>query len=219
MTTGQFIRNRRKELGLTVQQLADRCGVSKMTITRWENGSTDTIKQPMIVTLARALSVPPIRIVFPDETERNTDPSTSSNIYDIKRVAVFDEIGTIRAGYGGCIDEIPTGAQVQIPLDMLGRRDKSDYFVLAVHGQSMSPMFLEGDRILCYRTESVDPDAVAVVVLGQDEATLKKVHYEIGKPWVDLVPINKDYPTRRIQGSDLDYFRIYGKVVKLIRDI
>ena len=42
--TGQFIKNRRKEIGLTQQQLAEKLEVSEKTISKWEcgNGFPDT---------------------------------------------------------------------------------------------------------------------------------------------------------------------------------
>ena len=39
MKIGQFIRDRRIELGMTQQQLADRLYVSRQTVSRWESGT------------------------------------------------------------------------------------------------------------------------------------------------------------------------------------
>lgn len=38
MTWGEFIKARRLSLGLTLQQVGDRCGVGKSTVRKWENG-------------------------------------------------------------------------------------------------------------------------------------------------------------------------------------
>ena len=37
---GSFIMNRRKELGLTQQQLADKLNISFQSVSKWENGMT-----------------------------------------------------------------------------------------------------------------------------------------------------------------------------------
>ena len=101
---------------------------------------------------------------------------------------------------------------------MLRGRKKEDYFTLCVKGNSMYPKLIEGDTILCLRTDSVDSGELAVIIYDGDEATVKKVVYETGKDWLELVPINPEYPVKRIEGADLTQCRVLGKVVKLIRD-
>ena len=101
---------------------------------------------------------------------------------------------------------------------MLRGRPKEDYFTLCVKGNSMYPKLIEGDTILCLRTNSVDNGDIAVIIYDGDEATVKKVVYENGKDWLELVPINPEYPVKRIEGTDLTQCRVLGKVVKLIRD-
>ena len=44
MTTGERMKHRRKELGLSAEYVADKLGVSPSTIYRYENG--DIEKQP-----------------------------------------------------------------------------------------------------------------------------------------------------------------------------
>ena len=51
-----------------------------------------------------------------------------------------------------------------------------------------------------------------------DEATVKRVRYKVGE-YIELVPSNPEYKTRRIQGEDLNECRILGEVVKLMRDV
>ena len=40
----EMIRSRRKELGLTLLQLAEKTGVREATVQRWESGNIKTIK-------------------------------------------------------------------------------------------------------------------------------------------------------------------------------
>ena len=83
----------------------------------------------------------------------------------------------------------------------------------------MYPKFLEGDNLLCLRTDSVDPGSIAVVLYDGEEATVKKVNYVQGEDWLELIPNNPEYVTKRISGEALNQCRILGKVIKLIRDI
>ena len=141
------------------------------------------------------------------------------NVYDVDGLVTFEEIGTICAGFNGSLNETLTGEIVEIPLSMISGGHKEDYFVLRVQGNSMYPRILEGDRILCKRCSSVDSGSFAVVLYDGECATVKRVHYVNGEDWLELIPINPEYTTKRIEGIDLEQCRILGKVVKLIRDL
>lgn len=78
---------------------------------------------------------------------------------------------------------------------------------------------MEGDTLLCLRTDSVDSGTYAVILYDGDEATVKKVNYVQGEDWLELVPINPMYKTRRIEGADLQLCRTIGKVVSIIRNL
>ncbi len=142
-----------------------------------------------------------------------------SNVYDVDGLLVYEEIGTVCAGFNGTVNEIPTGKKIEIPASMISGGNKDDYFVLRVTGNSMYPKLLDSDTILCKRCDSVDSGDLAVVLYNGDEATVKKVNYIIGQNWLELIPINPEYTTKRIEGADLEQCRILGKVVKLIRDL
>ena len=56
---GARIHQRRKELHLTLQYVAQRMGVHKSTIQRYESGKINRIKLPMILCLAEILETTP----------------------------------------------------------------------------------------------------------------------------------------------------------------
>lgn len=142
---------------------------------------------------------------------------TASNVYPVEAITVFEELGTIKAGFDGAIDEVSTGREVEIPTSYLHGRPKSDYFTLRVVGDSMYPVFMEGDTLLCLRTDSVDSGTYAVILYDGDEATIKKVNYVQGEDWLELIPINPMYKAMRIEGTDLQQCRVIGKVTSSIR--
>lgn len=74
MTIDEKIKKRRMELHLSIEQLAEKVGVAKSTIHRWESGFTASIKQSKIIALATALHVSPEYLVFDDEDEDNYGP-------------------------------------------------------------------------------------------------------------------------------------------------
>lgn len=54
-----LIRKRRNELGLTMEELGKRIGVSKATIQRYESGEIKNVRRDKITKLAEALEVTP----------------------------------------------------------------------------------------------------------------------------------------------------------------
>lgn len=63
------IRERRKELNLTLEEVGDACGVTKSAVWKWENGSISSIKSDIILKLATVLKCNPVDLVK-DEVEK-----------------------------------------------------------------------------------------------------------------------------------------------------
>lgn len=58
-----------------------------------------------------------------------------------------------------------------------------------------------------------------MIMYNGDEATLKKVVYAQGEEWVDLVPYNPEFETRRIFANEFTQVRVLGRAIRLMRDI
>lgn len=198
----------KKQQGLTIADIAERANLPKGSVQNIFAGYVPNPRVDTVEAIEKALGLRdyPIRL-------------EASNMYDAGAIVIYEEIGTVKAGFGGVVSEIPTGKKIEIPASMISGGNKEDYFVLRVSGNSMYPKLLEGDTILCKRCDSVDCGDLAVVLYNGDEATVKKVNYVIGQNWLELIPFNPEYPTKRIEGADLEQCRILGKVVKLIRDL
>ena len=61
--TGKRIKSRRKELKISASTLADRIGLSKATIHRYENGDIKNIKMPVLESMAEVLKVNPLWLI------------------------------------------------------------------------------------------------------------------------------------------------------------
>jgi transcriptional regulator with XRE-family HTH domain len=75
--TGKRIKARRKELKISAAVLAERLGLSKATIHRYENGDIKNFKMPVLESLSEVLMVNPLWLIGKSETK---DGHTS---YDI----------------------------------------------------------------------------------------------------------------------------------------
>lgn len=212
MTTGERIHNRRKALDMTLEDVARLTDTSRQTVQRYESGAIQNIPAEKVEKLAQALRTTPAYLMGWEDAAPNITQ------FDEVHFASFKVIGSIAAGYGMEAVEEYTGEIEYLPHSMLHGRSPADFFVLKVRGNSMYPMFLDGDKVLVLRSTSVDSGSIAVVIYDS-EATLKKVNYIYGEDWMELIPINPEYKMRRIENQDLESYRVLGKVVKLLRDV
>lgn len=67
---GQIIKERRKELGLTLQDIADHLGCSKMTISKYERNQIQNLKRDKLIALSSILGISPLEIIDSVEIEQ-----------------------------------------------------------------------------------------------------------------------------------------------------
>ena len=63
MNFGKLIHNRRTELGLTLEDVGNACGVGKSTVRKWETGMIQNMRRNKIVLLAKALQIDPVDLI------------------------------------------------------------------------------------------------------------------------------------------------------------
>ncbi len=78
MTIGEKIATRRKELGLTLEEIGSAVGVGKSTVKKWESGYIANMRRDKIAALAKILQLSPAEFIG-DEAE-NTIPTQSDVI-------------------------------------------------------------------------------------------------------------------------------------------
>lgn len=212
------LKQRRKEMGMTLAQIADIMGVAEATVQRWESGNIKTIRHDKIAKLAELLKVSPAVLMGWDAEPSDAIPFPEPTI--AKDVVTFYPIGTVAAGYDEVACEEYSNEPVEIPAHYLGGRPKTDFFVLTVHGSSMYPLYLDGDKVLVLKQDTLNRSGEIGVVLYEGEnATLKKVEYVDGEDWMRMVPINPEYQPKEIRGADLEQCRVLGIPRLLIREL
>lgn len=86
MNIGKKISDRRKELQLTMFEVARRTGVSEATVSRWESGDIANMRRDKIVALSEALQVSPIFLMDWDVT---SDCENAKATKEEELVAIF----------------------------------------------------------------------------------------------------------------------------------
>lgn len=70
MNAGEIIKSRRKEKGLTLQNVADYLGCSKMAVSKYERGQIQNLKRDKLIALSKLLEVSPIELIDGVEIEQ-----------------------------------------------------------------------------------------------------------------------------------------------------
>ena len=211
MSLGKRIANARIEKGLTQDELAKRLGYkSRSSINKIELGCQD-VPMSKVKAFAWALDVTPEYLMgwSADYSPAVTDDTVSLEV-----------IGDVAAGYNRIANEEWTGERVEIPREWLRGKKQSDYFALRVSGDSMYPLYMNGDIVVVLRQSTMNRSGeIGVVVYDDDKATLKKIEYVMGEDWMKLIPINPTYMPETITGENLEHCRVLGVPTMLIRDL
>ncbi len=209
MDIGSKIKKRREELGMSQTQLAELVGfTSRSAITKVEK-NVNGVTRSKVAQFAEALKTTPAYLMGWDEDK----PTIAEDF------TTFPVIGDIAAGYDRIAVEDWTGETVNIPNSYLKGRNKDDFLVLCVKGDSMYPMYQEDDKVLILRQNSLDYSGQIGAVIYDDCATLKKVEYKNGEDWLKLIPVNPAHPPKRIENEELEHCIVLGVPKLLIREI
>lgn len=199
-----------QEKNISYGELSALSGIPKSALQRYATGETEKIPLDRIESIATALGIDTAWLLGWVNSDAQAVPT--DNIVSIRY------LGEVAAGFNHIANE--EYETLDIPADWLNGRPASDYFALRVTGSSMYPEYRDGDEILCLACNDMGRSGrVGVIVYGGGEATLKKIEYKYGEDWVDLVPINPEYETKRIEGYELEQCRVIGRAVRLIRTI
>ena len=209
MDVKDIIAKRRKELGLTLEQIGNAIGVGKSTVAKWERGDIKNMRRDNIAKLAGVLQISPLLLTGCADSDSKTQWLEKNKIPVENSEFFAPVLGHVRAGLGGLAEQEVIGRE---PLPAHYARTSEDYFWLMVDGDSMAPMLQPGDMILVKAMTSVDSGSLGVVMIDGEEGVVKKVVY--GPDWIELRSFNPYYPTRRFEGENVLAIRVVGKVIE-----
>lgn len=125
---GQRMRARRAELGITQEQVALACCITKSTVSRYEKGSIEHPHRPTVEAIAKILRVQPAWLLGQSE-QREAAPDTVSQ--DVRQIMSQAKAQLLRQE-GLMFDGVPVSAQalqsildaMDIGLTMAAQRQK-----------------------------------------------------------------------------------------------
>lgn len=205
MTMGERIKALRLEYGFTQEALGKKLGIKKAAVQKYEKGTVTNIKRDTLISLAD---------IFDTSVEYIVSGNTASQ--DVIEPAHFDNVvlvpvlSSVSAGMGSHLDDLSAYACGYETVDADSLEPGEEYVYLRVTGDSMYPIFIEGDLVLVRTQSTVDSGSYAVVLIDGCCGVIKKVVY--GKNYIELISVNPMYPPRRFEGSDMERIRIFGLV-------
>lgn len=207
MTTGERIKALRKGLKMSQDELAKRTGYTdRSSVAKIESGAAE-LSESKIKAFAEALGVTPAELL-------GMTLSVTSDYH------TFPILGEVAAGYEHFAEYEDEYGDIDIPTSWLKGRSPSDFFILKISGDSMFPMYQDGDLVLVLRQSTMNYSGqIGVVVYDDNKATLKKIEYVMGEDWMRLVPINPAYPPVVVKDERLEHCRVLGIAKKVIRDV
>lgn len=210
-STGQRIKARRKELGLSAEKVADVLGVSPATIYRYENGDIEKVPGDSLEPIARILCTTPAALMGWEEPELNLP----DNILPLPNTYTVPLIGTIACGQP--ITAVQEDTE-QVPVPEYIHAD----FALRCKGDSMiNARIFDGDVVYIRQQEEVENGEIAAVMISDTaemaEATLKRVYRSEGQ--LILQAENPSFAPIMFVGEALKQVRILGKAVAFISPV
>ena len=203
MNIQNLIKNRRKELGLTLLDIANACGVSEATVSRWESGDIVNMKRSRIAQLAKVLNVSPSLLIHDDyDVLINYNSTTKPQVPVLGIVPCGEPIEAIE-DIIEWIDVVPSQAK--------------NHFGLIAKGDSMAPFILDGDILVVKHSPVVGSGKIAIVKVNGDEATCKRL--VINGSGLTLVPNNPMYQTLTFSPAEIadKPVAVIGEVVEIRR--
>lgn len=189
MNLGDRLRILRIERGMTQSDMAKLLNITRQTWGAWEAG-TNTPRHETLIWLAQYFKVS-LDYLLEGKKPRVSIPVKVS--------------GVIRAGEAILAEEEVLQV-IEVPEAMV--EPGATYFGLRVTGDSMQDLGIrEGMLVLVRQQETIDDGDIAIVMVDEENATLKKVYRTNG--CLLLIPGNPKYKEQKIP---LDKVKILGKV-------
>lgn len=219
MNIGDRMKQRRKQLKLTADEVAEKIGVSRSNVYRYEKGDIEKLPLEVLEPLSEILQTTPQQLMGWESGDdilpiyNQLEPPRQKKVYSFAKkelkeqnnVVSFPVYGKTAAGtspvtYGDPdvehkdFSSVPTGADV----------------ALVVSGDSMEPIISDGSIVFYKRQPSVENGEIAIVEIEGDGVTCKRVKYDYNNEKIILQSENDKYEDMIYSN---DQIRILGKVL------
>ena len=196
-TKGSRIKEAREKIGMSQTDMADRIGVSKQTLYKYENDIITNIPSDKIEEISALTGVSPAYIMG---WKTNQLPSEVIKL-QTKNLPILGSVAC-----GKPIFDPSDGVQIKVPSSF-----HADFGLYARGDSMIGADIHDGDLVFFVQQPSVENGQIAAVFID-DEVTLKRVYYQQGERLV-LQAENSSVPPIIIEGPDLNQVHIIGRAI------
>lgn len=194
------------------QELSDKSGVSKASISQYINGS----HAPSNISsgkMSLILNVNPLWLMGFDVPMELKHNSQNSPLHEKNRKegVIINILGRVAAGIPiSAIEEIIDTEEISEEMASTG-----EFFGLQIHGNSMEPRMCEGDVVIVRQQDDAESGDIVIALVNGADATCKRLRkYRDG---IELISLNPSYEPMFYSNEEIENkpVRIIGKVVEL----
>lgn len=231
MDIGERIKLRRKELKLSADVVAEKLGVSRSTIFRYEKGDIEKLPTNILGDIAEVLKTTPAFLMGWEDENAPSIETIYNQLEKPRQTKVYNfaERQLEEQNRGNVVhfpkkEKLPTiknSASAANPTELVygdtvveeeefERVPSSADFAVPIIGDSMEPVIRNGQFVFVKEQPDVEDGEIAIVEIDGDGVTCKEVFKDYENQSIILRSINELYQDRVVSPEQI---RIIGKVV------
>lgn len=202
--TARRLQQAMRDINITAQDLSNKSGVAKASISQYVNGS----HKPSNISsgkMASVLNVEPLWLMGFDVSMKPEPKSASSKSITI------NVLGRVAAGIPiEAVENIIDTEEISLDMARTG-----EFFGLQIHGDSMEPRIYDGDVVIVRQQEDAESGEIVIALVNGSDATCKRlIKYANG---ISLMSLNSKYEPMMYTNEEVIEMpvKIIGKVVEL----
>lgn len=202
MSLKKNIKKYRLECKMTLDEVSEKIGVKKSTLQRYESGVISNIPSDKIEKMAEIFGIKPSTLMGWDSPNENNISSKEKQM-PIHSIIVY---GKVCAGDGV--------EALENPIDEIGDpyyRIKKEKFALQVCGDSMNNVVSDGMYAVIEKTPVVNNGEIAIVMIDNDIAMLKRFYQFDDMVILRPDSINPDHKPITFIGEEINSLKILGR--------
>ena len=166
---GYRIKERRKQLGLTGVEVAERVGIAQATYYRYETTKGENLPADLVRPLANVLLTTPEYLLGFTDDASVARRENYANIFPVEPSAKLAVAGVIRAGQPICTNQNESDTET-----VDAKYADGNHFLLKVQGDSMSPTIPDGSIAIIRVQDTAEKGQIVAFAMDGEYATLKR---------------------------------------------